>query len=64
MGACKDVNPLYLKQQQRNVSRRKHSAHLNVNPMYCNIHSYLQVLQHHLVVINIWLLCQDRSNSL
>jgi len=58
MGACKDVNPLYFKEQQDNVSRRKHSAHLNVNPMYCNIHPYLQ---HHLVVINMYLLCQDSS---
>lgn len=52
MGACKDVNPLYFREQQRNVSWRKHSAHLNVNPMYCNVHP-LQVLQHHLVVINM-----------
>lgn len=52
MGACKDVNPLYFREQQRNVSRRKHSARLNVNPMYCNVHP-LQVLQYHLVVINM-----------
>jgi len=64
MGACKDVNPLYFKEQQGNVSRRKHSAHLNVNPMYCNVHPYLQVLQYHLVVINMYHLCQDRSSSM
>lgn len=53
MGACRHVNPLYFREQQRNISRRKHSARLNVNPMYCNVHLYLQVLQHHLVVINM-----------
>lgn len=37
---CKDVNPLYLREQRCNVSLNA-SAHLNVNPMYCNVHSYL-----------------------
>lgn len=40
MDGCKDVNPLYLREQRCNVSLNA-SAHLNVNPMYCNVHSYL-----------------------